>query len=97
MALGGALSVSLYLIFGRETQHRGPGIGQYAATAYVVGALTLLPAPLLLGSGDSGWQGEVYPYGLLLAFIPSPTCRPLFSQLGHKVGQSDAGRTRHPR
>ena len=70
LALGGALSVSLYLIFGREAQHRGLGIGQYVATAYVVGALTLLPAPLLLGSGYSGWQGEVYLYGLLLAFIP---------------------------
>ncbi len=70
LALGGALSVSLYLIFGREAQHRGLGIGRYVATAYVVGALTLLPAPLLLGSGYSGWPGEVYLYGLLLALIP---------------------------
>jgi drug/metabolite transporter (DMT)-like permease len=70
LALGGALSVSLYLIFGREAQHRGLGVGRYVATAYVVGALTLLPAPLLLGSGYSGWPGEVYLYGLLLAFIP---------------------------
>jgi drug/metabolite transporter (DMT)-like permease len=60
LALGGALTVSLYLILGREAQHRGLGIGQYVATAYVVGALTLLPAPLLLGSGYSGWPGEVY-------------------------------------
>ena len=70
LALGGALTVSLYLILGREAQYRGLGIGQYVATAYVVGALTLLPAPLLLGSGYSGWPGEVYLYGLLLAFIP---------------------------
>ena len=70
LALGGALTVSLYLILGREAQHRGLGIGRYVATAYVVGALTLLPAPLLLGSGYSGWPGEVYLYGLLLAFIP---------------------------
>jgi drug/metabolite transporter (DMT)-like permease len=70
LALGGALSVSLYLILGREAQHRGMGIGQYVATAYVVGALTLLPAPLLLGSGYSGWPAEVYLYGFLLAFIP---------------------------
>ena len=70
LALGGALSVSLYLILGREAQHRGLGIGQYIATAYVVGALTLLPTPLLLGSGYSGWPAEVYLYGLLLAFIP---------------------------
>ena len=70
LALGGALSVSLYLIFGREAQHRGLGIGRYVATAYVVGALTLLPATLLLGSGYSGWPAEVYLYGLLLAFIP---------------------------
>src|SRR3712207_35520 len=70
LALGGALSVSLYLILGREAQHRGLGLGSYVATAYVVGALTLLPAPLLLGSGYAGWPWEVYLYGLLLAFIP---------------------------
>ena len=70
LALGGALSVSFYLILGREAQHRGLGLGRYVATAYVVGALTLLPAPLLLGSGYPGWPGEVYLYGLLLAFIP---------------------------
>ena len=70
LALGGALSVSLYLILGREAQHRGLGLGSYVATAYVVGALTLLPTPLLLGSGYSGWPAEVYLYGLLLAFIP---------------------------
>jgi drug/metabolite transporter (DMT)-like permease len=70
LALGGALTVSLYLICGREAQHRGLGLGHYVATAYLVGALTLLPAPLLLGSGYSGWPAEVYLYGLLLAFIP---------------------------
>jgi drug/metabolite transporter (DMT)-like permease len=70
LALLGALTVSLYLIFGREAQHRGMGVGRYVATAYAVGALTLLPAPLLLGTGYSGWSGEVYLYGLLLAFIP---------------------------
>jgi hypothetical protein len=37
LALGGALTVSLYLIFGREAQHRGLGLGQHVATAYVVG------------------------------------------------------------
>jgi drug/metabolite transporter (DMT)-like permease len=70
LALGGALTVSLYLILGREAQHRGLGIGHYVATAYVVGALTLLPLPLLLGAGYSGWSAEVYLYGLLLAFVP---------------------------
>jgi drug/metabolite transporter (DMT)-like permease len=70
LALLGALTVSLYLIFGREAQHRGMGVGRYVATAYAVGALMLLPAPLLLGTGYSGWSGEVYLYGLLLAFIP---------------------------
>jgi drug/metabolite transporter (DMT)-like permease len=58
------------LILGREAQHRGLGVGHYVATAYVVGALTLLPTPLLFGSGYSGWPAEVYLYGLLLAFIP---------------------------
>jgi drug/metabolite transporter (DMT)-like permease len=70
LALLGALTVSLYLIFGREAQHRGMGVGRYVATAYAVGALALLPAPLLLGSGYLEWPGEVYLYGVLLAFIP---------------------------
>ncbi len=70
LALGGALTVSLYLVLGREAQHRGLGLGQYVAIAYVVGAMTMLPAPLLLGSGYSGWPAEVYLYGLLLALIP---------------------------
>ena len=46
------------------------GVRQYVATAYVVGAMTLIPTPLLLGSGYSGWSAEVYLYGLLLALIP---------------------------
>ena len=46
------------------------GVGRYVATAYAVGALVLLPAPLLFGSGYSEWAGEVYLYGVLLAFIP---------------------------
>lgn len=70
LALLGAVTVSLYLIFGREAQHRGMGVGRYVATAYAVGALALLPAALLLGSGLSGWPGEVYLYGLLLALVP---------------------------
>lgn len=70
LALLGALTVSLYLIFGREAQHRGMSVGRYVATAYAVGALALLPAPFLLGSGYSEWSGEVYVYGVLLALIP---------------------------
>lgn len=70
LALLGAVTVSLYLIFGREAQHRGMGVGRYVATAYAVGALALLPATLLLGSGFTGWPREVYLYGLLLALVP---------------------------
>lgn len=70
LALLGAVTVSLYLIFGREAQHRGMGVGRYVATAYAVGALALLPTTLLLGSGLSGWPREVYLYGLLLALVP---------------------------
>jgi drug/metabolite transporter (DMT)-like permease len=73
LALLGALTVSLYLIFGREAQRRGMGVGRYVATAYAVGALVLLPAPQLFGSGYSEWTGEVYLYGVLLAFIPHST------------------------
>jgi drug/metabolite transporter (DMT)-like permease len=70
LALLGALTVSLYLIFGREAQHRGMSVGRYVATAYAVGALALLPTPFLLGSGYSEWSWEVYVYGALLALIP---------------------------
>jgi drug/metabolite transporter (DMT)-like permease len=70
LALLGAVTVSLYLICGREAQHRGMSVGRYVATAYTVGALSLVPATLLLGSGLAGWPGAVYLYGLLLAFIP---------------------------
>jgi drug/metabolite transporter (DMT)-like permease len=70
LALGGALAVSLYLIFGREAQGRGLSIGLYVAIAYGVGALALLPAPLILGAGYLGWPWGVYLCGVLLALIP---------------------------
>lgn len=70
LALGGALSVSLYLIFGGEAQRRGLSAGCYVTVAYGVGALVLLPVPLLFGPGYLGWAPAVYLFGVLLALVP---------------------------
>jgi drug/metabolite transporter (DMT)-like permease len=67
LALVGALLVSLYLLFGREAQRRGLGIGTYVAIAYSAGAIILLPLPLLFGSTYVGYPVAVYLYILLMA------------------------------
>jgi drug/metabolite transporter (DMT)-like permease len=70
LALAGALAVSLYLIFGGEAQRQGLSVGRYVAVVYGVGALALLPAPMLFGAGYLGWPWGVYLCGVLLALIP---------------------------
>ncbi|GAB4196832.1 MAG: DMT family transporter [Coleofasciculaceae cyanobacterium] len=67
LALVGAWMVSLYLLFGREAQRRGLGIGTYVAIAYSAGAIVLLPLPLLFGSTYVGYPAAVYLYILLMA------------------------------
>lgn len=67
LALVGAWLVSLYLLFGREAQRRGLGIGTYVAIAYSVGAIILLPLPLLFGSTYVGYPVVVYLYIVLMA------------------------------
>ncbi len=67
LALVGAWMVSLYLLFGREAQRRGLGLGSYVAVAYSTGALVLLPLPLLFGSTYLGYPVAVYLYIFLMA------------------------------
>lgn len=67
LALFGAWMVSLYLLFGREAQRRGLGIGSYVVVAYSTGALVLLPLPLLFGSSYLGYPSNVYLYIFLMA------------------------------
>ncbi|MGA7932158.1 MAG: DMT family transporter, partial [Kovacikia sp.] len=50
LALMGAFAASLYFLWGREAQQQGLGIGSYAAVAYGVAAIVLLPLPLLVGT-----------------------------------------------
>lgn len=67
LALVGAWMVSLYLLFGREAQRRGLGIGSYVAVAYSTGALVLLPLPFIFGSTYFGYPVAVYFYIFLMA------------------------------
>lgn len=66
----GALAVSLYYLLGREAQRRGFSIGLYAAVAYGIAAVTLLPWPLVLHTGYLSFPPAFYFWVLLLALIP---------------------------
>jgi drug/metabolite transporter (DMT)-like permease len=70
LALVGSWSISLYFLFGREAQRRGLGIGAYAAVAYSVAAVVLLPLPLAFKSSYAGYPNAVYVYILLMALFP---------------------------
>jgi drug/metabolite transporter (DMT)-like permease len=67
LALAGAWMASLYFLLGREAQQRGLGIGSYVVVAYSIGALVLLPLPLIFGTSYSGYPVAVYLYILLMA------------------------------
>lgn len=70
LALAGAVAGSLYFMLGREAQQRGFGIGLYAAAAYGVSALLLLPMPLAFGSGYAGYPAMAYAWIALMALLP---------------------------
>lgn len=70
LALIGAWTASLYLLLGREAQRRGISIGTYAAIAYSMAAIILLPLPFLFHSGYTGFPPAVYLYILLTALFP---------------------------
>ncbi|MGC9524532.1 MAG: DMT family transporter [Limnospira sp.] len=70
LALIGAWAVAFYLMLGREAQQRGLKIGGYAAIAYTVAALVLLPLPFLFGVGYTSYPNIVYVYLILMAILP---------------------------
>lgn len=70
LAIVGAFMGSLYLLFGKEAQRRGLGIGSYVAVAYSAGALVLLPLPLVFGINYFSYPDSVYFYVLLTAILP---------------------------
>lgn len=70
LALLGALAASCYFLLGREAQHRGFGIGLYAAVAYSTAAVVLLTLPPLFQTGLTGYPPMFYVWVLLMALIP---------------------------
>ncbi|WP_083622334.1 DMT family transporter [Planktothrix serta] len=70
LALIGAWTVSLYLMFGREAQQRGFPLGGYVIVAYTVAAIILLPLPLIFGVGYTDYPSIVYVYLLLMGIFP---------------------------
>lgn len=70
LAIAGSWAVSIYLLFGREAQKQGLTVGGYGAIAYTTAAVVLLPMPILLGNGYSGYPTPVYLYILLMAIFP---------------------------
>jgi drug/metabolite transporter (DMT)-like permease len=70
LAIVGAWTVSLYFLLGREAQRQGFSLGSYAAVAYSVAAIVLLPLPLLVGASYIGYPSMTYGYILLTALLP---------------------------
>lgn len=69
LALGGAISFSLFLIVGRTAQKRVAAL-PYLAVAYSSAALFLILGCLLLGLPLTGFPAETYGWLLALALIP---------------------------
>ncbi len=70
LALCGAVAGALYFMLGREAQRRGFAIGVYAAVAYSVAALALLPLPGLFGGSYGGHPPLAYLWIGLMALLP---------------------------
>ncbi|NEP88543.1 MAG: DMT family transporter [Okeania sp. SIO2C2] len=70
LAMMGAWAVSLYILLGREAQTKGFSVGGYLVVVFTVAGIVLLPLPLILGVGYSGYPGLVYFYLLLMALFP---------------------------
>ncbi len=77
LALIGAITVSGYLLLGREAQRQGLSIRQYIIIAYGVATLILLPLPPLWGIHYGGYSLPIYLYIFLMAIFPQ--------LLGHTV------------
>jgi drug/metabolite transporter (DMT)-like permease len=70
LALVGAWAASCYILWGREAQRQGLSLVSYAAIAYTIAAIVLLPLPWLAGASYSGYPLTIYGYMLLAALVP---------------------------
>ncbi len=70
LALIGAWTASLYLLWGREAQRRNLSVGSYSTIAYSVAAIVLLPLPLIAGTAYTGYSPLTYGLMLLMAIVP---------------------------
>lgn len=70
LALGGAVSVAGYFLLGRAAQRAGLGLDAYVGLAYGIGALVLLPAPLLFDQPYVDWPAATWGWLLAMALAP---------------------------
>jgi drug/metabolite transporter (DMT)-like permease len=70
LAILGAWAASFYLLFGREAQQQGLGLGQYVTVAYSVAAIALLPLPFFFNTSYLGYPNPTYVAILLMALLP---------------------------
>lgn len=70
LAILGAISVSIYLLAGKQAQNYGLSISNYIFLAYTTAALILLPLPYLFNSSYFNYPQIVYLYALLIAIFP---------------------------
>jgi drug/metabolite transporter (DMT)-like permease len=70
LALLGAVTVSLYLLLGRQAQAQGLSVRNYITIVYSVAAVFLLPFPWLFGVNYTGYPNSVYLYIFLMAIFP---------------------------
>lgn len=85
LALMGALTFSIYFMFGREAQQQGFSIRGYITLAYTVAALILLPLPLFFNTDYSGYPNAVYFYILLMAILPQLVGHTSFNWAVNKI------------
>jgi drug/metabolite transporter (DMT)-like permease len=70
LALIAALAFSFYFLMGQEAQRRGVSTTRYVAVVYAIGAVVLLPVPLMASPSYGELPGMVIFYGLMLALVP---------------------------
>lgn len=70
LAVVGAISNGLYILLGYYAQKLGVKLQHHVVVAYGVATLVLLPLPLWLHYGYTGYSGATYGFVILLALIP---------------------------
>ncbi len=85
LALMGALTFSIYFLFGREAQRQGLSIGSYITLAYTAATLILFPLPFFFNTGYTGYPNAVYFYILLMAILPQLVGHTSFNWAVNKI------------